>query len=250
MLVWCAGVYASASTWTFNALRQLAQREGEVGSRFVNTMADTEGLEAGRHAVKSHDVPADVADHLASLATAIVVTTRDPSDAVTSLMRYQNFPFALALDWVGRSARFVAATSRRPGVLTLRYEDGFCDLPATIARLAAHAHIAADEPACAAVFASLRRGAVEAEIARFPTRTDVRIDPRSRDIDDPVTHWHRHHAGRDGAIGRWRHALTPAEANEVRATLADVAELFHPRPLPASAIGGYAAPQTPVARKG
>jgi hypothetical protein len=250
MLVWCAGIYASASTWTFNALRQLAGREGEVASRFVNTMADTEGLESGRHAVKSHDLPPDAAERLASLATCIVVTTRDPRDAVTSLMRYQHFPFALALDWVGRAARFAAETSRRAPVLTLRYEDGFCDLPATIAQLAAHAGIAADEAACAAIFAGLRRRAVEAEIARFPTRTDVRIDPRSRDIDDPVTQWHRHHAGRDGAIGRWRHALTPDQEVEVRAALADLPELFHPRPLPASAIGGYAPSQTPVARKG
>jgi hypothetical protein len=233
MLVWCAGIYASGSTYAFNVLRELAQRGGDVTTRFVNTMQDTAGLDAGRYAVKSHDVPTDVAARLAELASGIVVTLRDPRDAVTSLMRYQNFPFDLALDWVSRSARFAAAVARYPGALPLRYEDGFCDLPGTVTRLAAHLGIDVDDAACTAIFTDLRRSALEAAIARFPTRGDVKIDPRSGDIEDPVTQWHRHHAGRDGAIGRWRRALTRRQAEQVHAALADLPELFHPRPLPA-----------------
>ncbi len=238
MLLWCAGVYASGSTYAFNILRELARRGGDVTTRFVNTIQDTAGLDDGRYAVKSHDVPPEVAARLAELASGIVVTLRDPRDAVTSLMRYQNFPFDLALDWVGRSARFAAIVAQRPGALALRYEDGFCDLPATVTRLAAHFGIDADEAACTAIFAGLRRSALEAAIARFPTRDDVKIDPRSGDIEDPATQWHRHHAGRDGAIGRWRHALTRAQADRVRAALADLPQLFHPRPLPAGGRRG------------
>lgn len=233
MLIWCVGAYASGSTWAFNAAIRLAELSGPVATRFVNTRDDAAGLAAGRHAVKTHDVPPDVAESLAAAATATLVTLRDPRDAVTSLMRYQRFPFDLALDWVGRSARFAAATARRPGALVLRYEDGFCDLPATITRIATHLGIESTAADRAAIFAALGRRAVEAEIARFPERRDVQRDHRSGDVADLRTHWHRHHAGRDGAIGRWRHALTPAQAQQVRASLADLAELFHPRPLPA-----------------
>ena len=238
MLVWCAGTYASGSTWAFNVATRLAELSGPVGTRFVNTRDDLGDLDSGRHVVKTHDVPPEVAKRLAALATVILVTMRDPRDGVTSLMRYQRFPFELALDWVGRSARFALALACRPGVLSFRYEDGFCDLPASVARIAAHLGIAADEAARAAIFAELRRSAVEAAIARFADRPDVQRDQRSGDVADLRTHWHRHHAGRDGAIGRWRHALTRAQAEQVRHALADLPELFHPRPLPARARRG------------
>ena len=237
MLVWCAGAYASGSTWAFNVARRLAECSAPVATRFINGCEDAQGLGSGRHVVKTHDVAPEVADVLATRATAILVTLRDPRDGVTSLMRYQNFPFEIALDWVRRSARFVAGLAHRPGVLSLRYEDGFVDLPVTVGRLAAHLGVDADAAARAAIFAALRRPAVEAQIARFPVRPELQSDPRSGDITDPVTQWHRHHAGRDGAIGRWRRTLTRAQAEQVRQALADLPALFHPRPLSPGRLG-------------
>jgi hypothetical protein len=43
----------------------------------------------------------------------------------------------------------------------------------------------------------------------------------SGDRLDPRTHWHTHHAGRSGEIGRWRHMLSAAQAAEVEAALGD-----------------------------
>ena len=73
---------------------------------------------------------------------------------------------------------------------------------------------------------------------RFAERRDVMRDLRSGDVADPRTHWHRRHAGREGAIGRWRRAPTRAQAEQVRVALADLPELFPPRPLPARARRG------------
>jgi hypothetical protein len=40
-------------------------------------------------------------------------------------------------------------------------------------------------------------------------------DRVSGDRLDPQTHWHTHHAGRTGEIGRWRRELSPAQADAV-----------------------------------
>ena len=40
-------------------------------------------------------------------------------------------------------------------------------------------------------------------------------DRISGDLLDPQTHWHTHHAGRSGEIGRWRRELTQAQADAV-----------------------------------
>jgi hypothetical protein len=41
-----------------------------------------------------------------------------------------------------------------------------------------------------------------------------------------VTHWHTHHAGRTGEIGRWRQMLTEEQVLEVERLLGDWMDRF------------------------
>ncbi|MDE2198036.1 MAG: hypothetical protein KGJ41_03355 [Rhodospirillales bacterium] len=215
MAYWCAGMYASGSTWTYNVMRAIARHAhpGEtLSSHFVNDIGELAflGRPGGPHVVKSHDLPADAAELLARHARCIVVTQRDPRDAVTSLMLYQRFPFNTALQWVGRSARFAAALAERPGTVMLRYEDGFVDDPATIDRLAAAMGGRLPPRLRDELFAQTRRASIERLIAALPGKPDTRRTAGD-DIMDSETQWHGHHAGRSGEIGRWRHMLAPAQ---------------------------------------
>ncbi len=230
-MLWCVGMFASGSTWAYNALRDIARAADParaVRGGFVNTLADCAGLdETGAcHVMKSHDVAAEVAALMEARARRLVVTLRDPRDAVTSLMRYQRYPFAMALDTVANSGRFAAQHAQDRRALVLRYEDGFIDDPATLDRLAAHAGWPLAPAERDRIFAASRRAAVEARIREIETRPEAVHDPRSGDFFDPDTQWHRHHAGRDGEVGRWRRMLLPVQVAAVEAALAPLMARF------------------------
>jgi hypothetical protein len=225
-MYWCAGMYASGSTWAYNVMRSIAGclwPERSVRGRFVNTLRDMQGLEdaSAVHVVKTHDLAQEVAAAMLPLAERIVVSIRDPRDAVTSLMAYQRYPFALALKTVAGSARFVGGLADDARALLLRYEEGFIDDPATLDRIAVWFGGVLAPEARARLFAQSRRGAIEAEIGRLESLPQAVRDARSGDIFDPETQWHAHHAGRSGEIGRWRRTLAAAQIGTVEQELAE-----------------------------
>jgi hypothetical protein len=226
---WCAGMYASGSTWAYNVMRGIAAcafSERPVKGRFVNVLADIDGLDdaAFVHVVKSHDMAPEAAAELLRLVGRIVVTIRDPRDAVTSLMMYQRYPFEMALATISKSGHFVAGIAADPRALLLRYESGFIDDVETLDRMAAWFGVTLPPADRDRLFAQHRRAAVEGMIATLETLPQAQRDARSGDIFDPETQWHRHHAGRNGEVGRWRRMLMPGQVaaieQEMRAWMA------------------------------
>jgi hypothetical protein len=240
MVHWCLGMYSSGSTWTYNVTRQIAASVTSVKPvllHFVSRAADVALFErlantapqpGGAHIVKSHEIDdEDAVTALSLRADAIIVTIRDPRDAVTSLMLYQDFVFDRSLSLVEKSARLCARFTGDPRSLLLRYEEGFADDVTTLDRIAASFHrslVASDRTR---IFASSRRAAVEALIAGLPQQPTSLINVARPDrVLDPVSQWHTHHAGRSGEIGRWRHMLTEAQALEVDRRLGDWMDRF------------------------
>jgi hypothetical protein len=224
-VVCCAGMYASGSTWAYNVVRLLARASADqlVVQYFANTLADLAGRADGDviHIVKTHDLPDDAAARLLAHTPRIVVTLRDPRDAVASLMTYQRHAFRHALASVETSARFAAAMAERTDALVLRYETGFPDDPATIERIAGATGLPADSDTRRRIFAETSRAAVERFIAGLGTLPGALHDPASGDVHDPETQWHRHHAGRSGETGRWRRMLREVQVRAVEGAMAD-----------------------------
>jgi len=225
-VIWCLGMYASASTWLFNVVRQLheAADRGPLQSHFISENQLVSSLETPgvTHLVKSHEI-ADERSllRLAGQAEKIIVTWRDPRDAVTSLMRSHGHSFERALPFIEASAALCKGFLKDRRSLSLRYETGFFDDPATLTRLAGHLGYSPAAPALDTIFQASRRAAIEEYIAGLPSLPGVLQDPVSGDRLDPVTHWHSHHARRDGEIGRWQRLLTPAQNNLIRTRLPD-----------------------------
>ena len=219
---WCAGVYASGSTWAYNIMRAVAAvgfAERVRTSRFAHNKADLAGIEdaAGLHVVKTHDVPADAAGLLLAQGPRVVVTVRDPRDAVTSLMRFQGYGFEQARKTVARSAFFAGRLLEKgPEALVLRFEDGFTEDATAVMRIAGYLGIELAPGAAAAIFAAHRRDAVERFIGRMKDAPETRPNG-PEDWYDVATQWHRHHAGRDGEVGRWKRLLLPGQPNAVEA---------------------------------
>lgn len=224
-MIWCLGMYASGSTWVFNAAMKVASSlfpARPIIGRYVtshqelNFPPDPMAVAI----VKSHDADEAAANDLGRRASVVLLSIRDPRDCVSSLMLYQGHPLAAALAAVERSTRPCLRFTTDRRTLLLRYEDGYIDDPATLDKIA---QVLGGAPLPAAdrarIFAETRRAAVERHIAGMATLPTALHDPASGDVVDTATQWHRHHARRSGEVGRWRHMLTLAEAASVEIRL-------------------------------
>jgi hypothetical protein len=215
-MIWCLGMYASGSTWLYNATRQVAQivhPQATVTGSYAETMAVLQRLpQAALNVVKTHDLDGAEAIFMATRAERIVVSIRDPRDAVVSMMQHMRHGFQLAFERVAKSAAFCAQLAHDPRAELFRYEDGFTETLKTFDRLAGMFGGALDEAARARLFARSRRAAIEQQIARLAELPTALRDPRSGDVLDSDTQWHLHHAGRTGEVGRWRQRLPVAAA--------------------------------------
>ncbi|TLU74284.1 sulfotransferase [Lichenicoccus roseus] len=233
-VLWCQGMFASGSTWLYNvALAIATDLDGgrPPHGRFVFDLSDTAGLEndAVRHVVKAHQARHGV-EAVAVRSDAILVTLRDPRDAVVSMMLYQGFSFYRALLNVRYAAEACMLLAAQRQAVTLHYELGFIDDPQTVGGIARHLGGSLPVQRRDEIFRSTRRPAVEAFIAELE-RQPTTITDRFGDVFDLASHWHRHHAGRTGEIGRWRRMLYPAQVTGIETELRGWMETFGYAPL-------------------
>ncbi len=222
---WCLGMYASASTWLFNVVREVTGAVSGatvVTGRFADSAAAIPTLDPGAPGlvIKTHDTDAALDAWLAQHATHLWISIRDPRDCVASLMLYMEYPFDEALEVVGRSARHCRMRMADPRAVLFRYEDGFTDEPATMDRIAAALGGSLTESDRRRLFEATRRPRVEAEIARRVAAPGAMLIGPDHWMD-PATQWHNHHINRTGEIGRWRHQLDHEQVQAIEAELAD-----------------------------
>ncbi len=93
------------------------------------------GEAAGTLVVKTH--AGGNVEELGQLAKAIIITIRDPRDAVASLTVHNKAPFDFALDVTEASAWACARLVGHKRAILFRYEDRFFDDPRTVERIAA-----------------------------------------------------------------------------------------------------------------
>jgi hypothetical protein len=197
---------------------------------FVKRLTDIGRLPQPGHKyiVKSHEIDDERGVVILSeRATTIIVTLRDPRDAVSSLMKYHHRDFEYSLSFVEKSARLCTRFSGDNRSLVFVYETGFIDDLTTLDRIAGtfYRPLARDDRA--RIFATSRRSAIEAFIAELPRRsTTLWALKRPNHFVDPETQWNSYHAGRTGEVGRWRRVLTRAQALEIEHRLGDFMERF------------------------
>lgn len=231
---WCVGMYASASTWLFNVARAIA--ETSVGSDayrscFVQRMSDIQARLPPDvrpvTVVKSHETYEGADSWLAARARSILVTIRDPRDAVLSMMRHQQYDFETSVEYAIRSAIACAQHVNDPRALVLRFEDGFTTDSKTVGRVAAAmgCDITADD--VDRIHQAHTRAAVEAKIAELGRSNRILRQVDGPDYMDLETQWHLHHANREGRVGIWRSELGGARLNEVQFRMGALMELLN-----------------------
>ena len=218
--IWCLGMYASASTWLFNVVRQVLQvaQQEKVQVAFISGKEKTLTLGGPEMLtlIKSHEINddsriVDVARH----SKKIMITIRDPRDAVTSLMQAHGYDFDRALDFVERSARLCGSFAKDRRAKLYQYEAGFFEDIGTVRATAEYLGYGVEDATIQAIYGSLTRAEVEKHINKMPKMPGILRDAVSGDLLDTKTQWHSHHAGRNGEIGKWKKTLTAKQASEI-----------------------------------
>jgi hypothetical protein len=213
VIYWCLSMYSSASTWAFNLVQKLAgavMPDHPVTAGFVDSFLKDFDESGGILVAKTH--AAAIADELARRASAIVITVRDPRDAVASQMVYSKTPFDRAVRITEESAIMCARFMTDARAIVLRFEDRFFDDPATVERVATIFDGALSDFDRQRTFAETRRDKIEEFIAGMHHTPTFREGFDTADgqqyMYDEVTCWHKHHAGRKGETGLWRRELS------------------------------------------
>jgi hypothetical protein len=236
-LVWCLGMYASGSTWLFNAARAVAALlyPGEnVAGHFAETMKPLKTLPAALNVVKTHDPGPAAASFLRARAEIVLVSVRDPRDAVTSMMQHMGHSFWQALQHVEASAQRAARLAGDRRACLFIYESGFTETMESFDRLAAALGGTLTQTQREDLYEATRREKIEEKISQLAALPTAWHNPVTDDLLDLDTQWHRHHSGRSGEVGRWRHRLPAQEAALIERRMTSIMRQF-----------GYAAETSP-----
>jgi hypothetical protein len=229
-LFWCLGLYASGSTWIFNAAKQIAaifEPDGRLESRFVSNASELIfSPDTSIAIIKTHEVDPDAARILNARTESIWLSVRDPRDCMTSLMMYQQCSFDESLEMLRDAAPFCMAASDDPRTVVFKYEEQFFDSPQSLDRIAGSFRKTLTVGSRRSIFSALTRSSVEALIRQFADMPTVVTQPEPGHLVDLDTQWHTHHAGRDGEIGRWRRMLSDRQQASVTDALASLMSRF------------------------
>lgn len=228
---------SSASTWLFNATLKTSRvlyPQIRIEGRFISDgrpPPPASTAAADLLVIKTHGVSGAAASWLADRAQVIIITIRDPRDAVTSLIEHNRFDFGTALGLTGASIRACVQFAADPRSALLHYRDGFSDDPATIGRIAALLGGRISPAAAKEIFVALSRPAIETFIGQLDTLPTAYFNPYGNDLFDQETHWHQHHAGRSGRSGRWRERLIPSQLMMLESWVRAPPEWFDDPPI-------------------
>jgi hypothetical protein len=222
-------MYASGSTWLFNATRDVAAvlyPDQRITGHFAEGLKGLKKLPPALNVVKTHDLPQAAAGFLLERADVILISLRDPRDAVTSMMQHMGESFLQALQRVETSAHFAARFAGDARAVLFPYESGFTESEAAFGQLAAALGETLTQAQRRDLFAATRRSKIEKKISQLTELPTVWRNPATGDVVDTDTQWHHHHAGRSGESGRWRRMLPPQGAALIEKRMAGFMQAF------------------------
>jgi hypothetical protein len=217
-LIISAGLFGSGSTWMFNVISMimsLGHPQWRLFKTYTDHFLDEDVPQHDMDGVlaKTHRLPSAVR-LLARLSdTPIILTVRDPRDAVASVMSRFRLDFDCALEDIRQSGEALAPLAFSPNVLTFRYEGRFTARRETVDIVAARLGLSLASTTRDAIWAALTPEAVMASIDALAARGAFTDAPPNETFDHE-THWHPNHVG-DGRVGKWRTTLSPEQATEV-----------------------------------
>lgn len=207
------GMHGSASTWVFNAVREVlsAQRgEAAVLTFFADKMEHVPAEATGTDKtliIKSHEGSTEFEDWLDAQGALRLLTVRDPRDATLSLMQRFGMGLTPSANAIARDGNRVLRLAAR-GLPVWRYEDGFFKQPDVLDALAERLNCPLPGPLRGRIFLRYSTEAVRGfaqNLASLPPERLTQVGPFAM---DKITQILAPHIG-DGVSGKFR--ALPAE---------------------------------------
>ena len=219
--VLCAGTRSSASTWLYNVIAEILRHRGEAEANSYTRADESRSPVYGNVRQFYADSPrgfskynprADTlvvqtqqpSDALSALAAGsqfqVVMTIREPRDAVASLMKRFGFSFSGAFNAVAEGDARMVELFGRSAPLVLRFEDRFYEREVTIAAVAEYLGIDLPAMLVREIFNALTRESVVKKIESM-RRSGILDDLMNPTRHDPQTRWRLGHVG-EIAIGQ------------------------------------------------
>ena len=224
-IFWCCGLHSSGSTWMFNLAREICRSQAvDFVSCHRESVAKLprDALESRLIVVKSHTPMDDLRWLLANSSEPVVITVRDPRDAVVSLLQRFGNGFGGAVNLVAVSAERLVTLSRLRAIPIFRYEDGFIGRVETFDRIAALLGMSPSADQREAILAELEPESVKRTISDLIAAGVIRP---SEKVHDPKTLWHAHHVA-DGRIGKFIGVLSPVQQFEIAERTREFCDCF------------------------
>lgn len=197
-IVLCAGMHSSGSTWLYNVVAAVLRCAygSSVAQFYAEDVADFPALgdEIGACAVKTHLPAPALQDRARTDQAPVLLSVREPRDAIASLMARFEQPFEGAARAVCDCAPHLVALKQAAPALILRYEDRFYDRAETIDAVARFL----GAPLAPGESGEIHAGLTREKVGEMLTDLERRgvfapdLDPQQF---DPVTHWHPRHVG-------------------------------------------------------
>jgi hypothetical protein len=230
----CAGAKSSASTWLYNVIAEILRRRdaAEAASYVRSEGAPNRRGENVKQfyadspdAFPSFDSYSDMlviqtqrpSTALCAMANRqrlqVVMTIREPRDAMASLMKRFGYSFSAAFRAVAAGNTQMVDLLRSSSPLLFRFEDRFYDREATIPMVAEFLGIELAAPLVREIFNGLTREAVSRRIETL-RQSGAFGSARQPVVHDPQTRWQLGHVG-DIAIGQHAELLSREQQKSV-----------------------------------
>lgn len=218
--VLCLGIYSSGSTWIFNCVLALLTR-AHPQRALRSVYMDSNGFEDLLPWIDADETPV-IKSHVCGevLMAAvhirrmpIILSLRDPRDAIVSLMQRFGSSFESALELVAASGAVLPRASRLLPALVIRYEDGTISNGEALLQIDALLNTNLGAGDLSDIHQKLLPESVKAKILdTFGDATDV-------GVYDPTTMWHPRHVG-DGRTGKHKESLSSEQIVETNSRMA------------------------------
>ncbi len=226
----CAGLFSSASTWLFNVVAKVLSGfqldpKFSVLQFYADSVDDFPDAQNVCLVAKCH-TPKYSLLLLPTLCDAhVIITVRDPRDAVVSLVDRFGLPYERALKRVRKSAGAITKLAKNSRPLILRYEDKFFSDHGSISMISRHIGVDVSNHNCELIFDLLRSEAVKQQISAMQEAGVFGTDS-GPDSFDVVTHWHPGHVG-DGSTGKYLDRLPLERQAEILIETKEYCDYFN-----------------------
>lgn len=232
MVVLCAGMFRSGSTWQYQIACEILAREPrplicygyQHAPHVAEILADAHGDDCN-HVLKTHEVIPSALDDTRGTVKALY-SYRDLRDVVYSMAHKLHGDYRDAIDWhiTEQCLEADAFWQAYPGVLLQRYEDWMGHTLPHILAIARHLEVTlsvADAEDLCVTYRLAKQKDRTIRIAEHLRAEGVDLDDRANALrNDAKSLLHWNHV-REGQVGDWRDRATPAQLADLREKCGD-----------------------------